>query len=234
MTRLVVLQPSFLPWLGYLDQYDWADVFVLYDDTQFDKNGWRNRNRILTPNGINWVTVPVKTKGLNKPLNLEIPINNQGKWQKKMLASIRQSYSKTDYFDQHFPGLEEALSPTYERLLDLNIATLKWLTEALGMPWKVVRSSEIDVPGRKTERLVAICEKFAATDYLTGDAAKDYLEEALFQDADVNVHWHSYQHPVYDQGKDEFVPYLSVVDLLFREGPKSREILSLSKMRRIG
>ena len=233
MTRLVVLQPSFLPWLGYLDQYDWADVFVLYDDTQFDKNGWRNRNRILTPNGVTWVTVPVKTKGLNKPLNLEVPINNQTNWQKKMLASIRQSYSKAPHFDAFFPGLEEAMSPTYERLLDLNLATLKWITDSLGMPWKVVRSSEIDVPGRKTERLVAICEKFEATDYLTGDAARDYLEEQQFEDAGVNVHWHSYEHPVYDQGKEEFVPYLSVVDLLFREGPKSREILSLSKSRRI-
>ena len=234
MTRLVVLQPSFLPWLGHLDQYDWADVFVLYDDTQFDKNGWRNRNRILTPNGESWLTVPVKTKGLNKPLNLEVPINNQGKWQKKMLASVKQSYSKTPYFNDYFPGLEEALSTPYELLIDLNLSTFRWITESLGMPWKVVRSSELGIPGRKTERLVAICENFEATDYLTGDAARDYLEERQFADAGVRVHWHNYQHPEYDQGNDEFIPYLSVVDLLFREGPKSREILSLSKLRSIG
>lgn len=231
MTRLVVLQPSFLPWLGHLDQYDWADVFVLYDDTQFDKNGWRNRNRILTPNGVTWLTVPVKTKGLNKPLNTEVPINNQGKWQKKMLASIRQSYSKKAYFKDYFHGLETALSQPYELLVDLNLATFRWLTESLGLPWKVHRSSELNIPGRKTERLVAICEKFKATDYLTGDAAKDYLDERQFEDAKVNVHWHNYQHPVYDQGTEEFHPYLSVVDLLFREGPRTLEILSRSKLR---
>ena len=234
VTRLVVLQPSFLPWLGHLDQYDWADVFVLYDDTQYDKNGWRNRNRIMTPNGVNWVTVPVKTKGLNKPLNTEVPINNQSNWQKKMIASLRQSYSKTPHFGDYFPGLEEILSRPYELLVDLNIDTLRWLTESLGLPWKVVRSSELDIPGRKTERLVAICEKFKATDYLTGDAARDYLDEQQFENIGVKVHWHGYEHPVYDQGNEEFVPYLSVVDLLFREGPRSLEILSRSKMRSIG
>ena len=92
-----------------------------------------------------------------------------------------------------------------------------------------MRSSQLDVPGRKTERLVALCEKFNATDYLTGDAARDYLDERQFEDAGVRVHWHNYEHPVYDQGTEEFVPYLSVVDLLFREGPRSVDILSLSR-----
>lgn len=229
VTRLVVLQPSFLPWLGHLDQYAWADVFVMYDDTQFDKNGWRNRNRILTSNGVAWITVPVKTKGLNKPLNTEVPINNQTRWQKKLLSTIRQSYSKTPYFDQYFPGLEEALNTEHELLIDLNLATFRWLTHSLDLPWKVVRSSQLDVPGRKTERLVALCEKFKATDYLTGDAARDYLDERRFEGAGVKVHWHNYQHPVYDQGTEEFVPYLSVVDLLFREGPRTAEILSQTR-----
>ena len=234
MTRLVVLQPSFLPWLGHLDQYDWSDIFVLYDDTQFDKNGWRNRNRILTPNGVSWLTVPVKTKGLNKPLNTDVPINNQNKWKKKILSSIQQSYSKKPYFKNYFPSLEQVFSRDYELLLDLNIATFRWLTECLELPWKVIRSSELDIPGRKTERLVAICDKFKATDYLTGDAARDYLDEGLFTASGVKVHWHNYTHPVYEQGTAEFTPYLSVVDLLFREGKKSLEILSQSKHRSIG
>jgi len=234
VTRLVVLQPSFLPWLGHLDQYDWSDIFVLYDDTQFDKHGWRNRNRILTPNGISWITVPVKTKGLQQPLNCEIQINNQVNWQRKMLASIRQSYSKTPYFQTYFPALESILAQPYDYLLDLNLATLRWLTDSLGLPWKVVRSSELGIGGRKTERLVAICEKFKATDYLTGDAAKDYLEERQFQDARIQVHWHEYTHPVYDQGNADFVPSLSVVDVLFREGPRALEILSLTKLRSVG
>lgn len=228
MSRLVVLQPSFLPWLGHLDQYDWADTFILYDDTQYDKHGWRNRNRILSPNGITWLTVPVKTKGQDKPLNTEVEINNSQPWAKKMVSTIVQSYSKTPYFKEYFPGLETALLTPYDKLLELNLATFRWLTEALGMPWKIQRSSELGIDGRKTERLVAICQKFKATEYLTGDAAKDYLEEDKFQEIGVTVRWHNYDHPVYEQGRGEFVPYLSVVDLLFRHGPRSREILRKS------
>ncbi len=234
MSRLVVLQPSFLPWLGHLDQYDWDDQFILYDDTQFDKNGWRNRNRILTPNGMTWLTVPVITKGLDKPLNTEVRINNSQRWQKKMLSTVRQSYSKAPFFKDYFPGLESILSASHEMLLDLNLATFRWITECLGLPWKVQRSSELGIPGRKTERLVAICEKFKATDYLTGDAARDYLDEVQFKAAGVKVHWHNYEHPEYDQGGQEFVPYLSVVDLLFRKGPESLGILSKSKLRSLG
>lgn len=226
--RLVVLQPSFLPWLGHLDQYDWADVYVLYDDTQFDKHGWRNRNRILSANGATWLTVPVLTKGQDKPLNSEVEIDNRTPWAKKMLSTIRQSYSKAPYFKEYFPGLEAVLSQPYAKLLDLNVDTFRWLTESLGMPWKLVRSSELGIPGRKTERLVALCQKFKATEYLTGDAARDYLEEERFQEIGVTVKWHNYPHPVYEQGRGEFVPYLSVADLLFRHGPRSREILRKS------
>lgn len=229
MSRLVVLQPSFLPWLGHLDQYDWADVFVLYDDTQFDKHGWRNRNRILSANGPTWLTVPVKTKGQDKPLNCEVEINNSQPWAKKMVSTIAQSYSKAPYFKQYFPGLEAALLEPHEKLLDLNLSTFRWLTESMSMPWKIHRSSELGIAGRKTERLVAICQKFKATEYLTGDAAREYLEEDLFEEIGVSVRWHNYTHPVYEQSRGEFVPYLSVVDLLFRHGPLSREILRKSQ-----
>lgn len=228
VSRLVVLQPSFLPWLGHLDQYDWADTYVLYDDTQYDKHGWRNRNRILAPQGVTWLTVPVRTKGLEKPLNTEVEIDNRGPWRKKMVSTLRQSYGKTAYFGTLFPPLEAILMGQQERLIDLNLETFAWLVQALGMPWKLVRSSELGVEGRKTERLVALCQKFQATEYLTGDAARDYLEEEKFSAIGVAVRWHNYQHPVYEQGGGEFVPYLSVVDLLFRHGPRSREILRRS------
>ncbi len=234
MSRIVVLQPSFLPWLGYLDQYDWADVFVLYDDTQFDKHGWRNRNKILCANGPTWLTVPVKTKGLDKPFNNEVPINHATPWAKKMLATLTQTYSKTPFFAEYFPGLAAEITAGHERLLDLNLGTFAWLVKCLGLPWKVVLSSQLDIPGRKTDRLVAICQKFKATEYLTGDAAKDYLEEEKFREIGVDVRWHSYEHPIYDQGSEEFVPYLSVVDLLFRQGPQALAVLSRSKSRSVG
>ena len=227
-SRLVVLQPSYLPWLGYLDQYHWADHFVLYDDVQYDKHGWRNRNRIKTVNGLQWLTVPVLTKNLDKPSINEVQINNQQKWTKKHLQSIKQAYSKCEHFDWLYPSLEEVLSRPFSHLCPLNVELLRALTELLGMPWKVRLSSELGVPGRRTERLVGICQQLGATDYLTGDAARDYLEEDRFEEIGVRVHWHSYQHPTYRQRFDGFEPYLSVIDLMFNHGPESLEMLAQS------
>lgn len=223
--KLVVLQPSYLPWLGYFDQYDWSDVFVLYDDVQYDKHGWRNRNRILTPNGLQWLTVPVLTRGKDKPLNLEVEIDNRKPWQKKHLRSLQQAYSKAPCFDEVYPALEAVLSRDWQLLVDLDLALLEALTRLLDMKWKVVRSSELGIPGRKTERLIGICERFGATDYLTGDAAREYLDESAFEAAGVRVHWHGYQHPEYRQRNDGFEPFLSVVDLLFNHGSRSKAIL---------
>ncbi|MBI3926747.1 MAG: WbqC family protein [Armatimonadetes bacterium] len=227
--KLVVLQPSYLPWLGYLDQYHWADAFVLYDDVQYDKNGWRNRNRILTAQGVQWLTVPVRLKGQDFPPIRQVPINNQDRWPKKHVETLRQAYSRSRYFEMVFPPIERVLARPWELLVDLDVAMLKALVELLGMPWKGVLASELEVPGRQTDRLVGICRQLGATEYLTGDAARDYLDEQAFSEAGVRVHWHGYEHPCYRQRNEEFVPYLSVVDLLFHHGPESLEILARSR-----
>lgn len=224
--KLVILQPSFLPWLGYLDQYAWCDNFVIYDDCQFDKNGWRNRNRILVRDKPSWLTVPVYTRGKQRPLNSEIEICQQTSWRRKLLAKIAQNYSKTPYFSRYFPSLATIVQEKHERLITLNLATFRWLTESFGLPWKVRLASSLGVSGRRNDKLVEICCKLAATDYLTGDAARSYLDEEAFQNAGLKVHWHNYRHPVYSQHLNKpFVPYLSAIDLLFREGPKSSSFL---------
>lgn len=236
--KLVVLQPGYLPWLGFFDQYDWADRFVIYDDVQFDKHGWRNRNRILTANGVQWLTVPVRTRGQGKPTNREVRIDNQEKWRRKHRMSLQQAYARAPFFDEVYPALDRVLSRSWEWLLDLNMEMLRVLTELLGMEWKVQLSSELGTtppgdalvggksPGRKTARLLAICRLLGATDYLTGDAARGYLEEEAFREIGVRVHWHGYRHPVYRQCFEGFTPNLSVVDLLFNHGPQSRSILT--------
>lgn len=226
--KIVVLQPSYLPWLGHIDQYCWADRFVLYDDVQYDKHGWRNRNRILTANGIQWITVPVKVKGQDLPLIKDVEIDEVTGWRKKQLESIRQAYSKAPYFDFLFPELEKTLETPHKFLIDLDIDGLQRLTGLLGQPWKGVLSSELGIPGRKTERLVGICRALNATDYLTGDAAREYLDESQFESVAVRVHWHGYAHPEYRHRGKEFVPYLSVIDLMFWHGPESASILRRS------
>ncbi len=227
----MVLQPSYLPWLGYFDQYQWADVFVLYDDVQYDRNGWRNRNRILAPYGVQWLTVPVCLKGMGFPLIREVKINGQVKWGQKHLRSLKQAYAKCPFFDEIYPPLEAVIQRRWDSLLELNVEVFRVLVELLGMRWKVVFSSELGVEGRKTKRLVEICRLLGATDYLTGDAARNYLNEEEFEKEGIKVHWHSYEHPVYPQyqckkKEMEFVPFMSVVDLLFNCGDKSLSVLA--------
>lgn len=225
MRRVVILQPSFLPWLGYLDQYAWADVFVFYDNAQFDKHGWRNRNRILTKNGTQWLTIPVLTKGQGLQRNSEVRIDPKRPWARKIIACLQQNYGHTPYFSTYFPKLQAILTSPPPKLIDLNTELLYWLTQALNLPWKVQLASPLCTGEGKTEKLVAICRRLQATDYLSGHAAKNYLDERSFENNSIKLHWHDYPHPKYPQEGSGFEPYLSTVDLLFRHGPASLNIL---------
>ena len=228
--RLVILQPSYLPWLGYFDQMFKSDVFVLYDDVQFDKNGWRNRNRIKTPQGPQWLTVPVLTKGRNFPLNREIEINNSVSWQTRHLKSIIQNYSRAPFFDKYISQFESILTQTWRFLIDLNMALIHKLVGQLGMEANLHLSSDLGIGKMgKTERLVEICRYFGADTFLEGDAGKEYIDEALFQGAGIQLEFHRYQHPVYGQLYGDFLPYLSVIDLIFNHGEDSLAVLTHQK-----
>jgi hypothetical protein len=224
-TTLAVLQPGYLPWLGFFDQVVRSDVFVYYDDVQFDKHGWRNRNRIKTPSGPAWVTVPVRHKGLGKPRIIDVRIDNQTPWAKKHLGSITQFYRKAPYFDQYFLQLSDLLSRPWEFLLDLDLELTATIFRWLGLKPVVHRASELSVDGERSERLLMLCHRFNAKRYLTGDAASSYLDTALFEQAGVSVVWQQYRHPVYPQLHGNFVPYLSILDLILNVGPGSTAVI---------
>jgi len=212
--------------LGFFDQMYKSDVFVIYDDVQFDKHGWRNRNRIKTAQGIQWLTIPVLTKGREKPLINEVLINNHSDWRKAHFGSIKQNYSRAPFFSTYINVFEEIYAKEWEYLIDVNMAFVHALMDKLQLDREILFSSKLDVPETKTHRLVNICVKFGATDYLTGDAAEDYIDESLFIEKNIRLHYHYYNHPNYSQMYGEFVPFLSVIDLLFNEGPRSLEILT--------
>jgi hypothetical protein len=222
---VVILQPGYLPWLGFFDQMYQSDIFVIYDDVQFDKDGWRNRNRIKTAQGEQWLTVPVLTKGLDKPLINEILVNNAAKWQKKHLTSIRQSYSKAPFFAQYIDGFEEILTKEWKYLVDLDMAFIYRLAGWLGLERDIRFSSDMGIPGQSSERLVAMCAQLGAERFFEGAAGQDYLDVSLFKAQGIQVEYQDYQHPVYAQLHGEFIPYLSVIDLLFNHGPDSLNIL---------
>jgi hypothetical protein len=217
-TTVVILQPGYLPWLGFFDQLQRCDVFVYYDDVQYDKHGWRNRNRIKTQHGPQWLTVPVRHSGLNKPLIVDIEIDNRTPWAKKHVASIRQAYAKAPFLGRYMPALEELLQRRWERLVDLDLAAADLLAGWLGLRRQIERSSHLGISGERSDRLVSICQRFGASTYLSGDVAKDYLDTALFERHGIRVEWQQFVHPVYPQLHGEFLPYMSALDMLLNTG----------------
>src|SRR5512138_3765411 len=222
---LVILQPGYLPWLGFFDQMRRADVFVYYDDVQYDTHGWRNRNRIKTQRGPLWLTVPVRHSGLSKPRILDVAIDARTNWAKKHVASLRQAYAAAPFVKQYVTALEEVLMTPWERLVDLDLTVAGLLAEWLGARPRIECASTLGIGGDQTERLVNICRHFGATSYLTGSAARGYLNVTLFENNGIAVDWQDFTHPVYPQLHGEFVPYLSAIDLILNCGPQSARVL---------
>jgi hypothetical protein len=219
VTTVAVLQPGFLPWLGFFDQMSRSDWFVLYDDVQFDKHGWRNRNRIKTANGIAWLTVPVRHTGLHGQSILDAEIDNSRDWPRKLVATLRQSYARARHLSPYVDELAGALSTPAKSLFDLDLHLIRLMARWLGIDTPILRSSELGIGGGQTDRLVAICKHLGADRYLSGNAAQAYLDEELFRKAGISVVWQNYVHPIYPQLHGDFVPFLSAIDVIFNLGP---------------
>jgi hypothetical protein len=229
MKQIAILQSSYFPWLGYFDQLIKSDVFIIYDDVQFDKNGWRNRNKIRTSNGEMWLTVPIHNKLSSKIHIKDIQIDYSKNWTRKHLNSIYINYSKANYFNDYFPHLKLIFEKNYENLVDLNMEILKYINNWLGVNRLIIKSSTLGIQGSQTERLINICKYFGLYRYLTGNSAINYLELEKFKSAGIEVIWQNYEHPKYTQVYKDFIPYLSILDLIMNEGKNSLEIISGSK-----
>jgi hypothetical protein len=219
-TTVVVLQPGYLPWLGFFDQLRRADVFIYYDDVQYDKHGWRNRNRIKTQSGPLWLTVPVRHSG-GPPSILDVEIDARTPWARKHVASIQQAYARAPFLSRYLPALEEVLQRKWERLVDLDIACAALIAEWLGLTRRIERASTLSIDGDRSQRLVNLCRHFGATRYVSGDSARTYLDVGLFERQGIQVEWQHYVHPTYAQLHGAFVPYLSAIDLLLNCGDEA-------------
>ena len=224
---LVVLQPGYLPWLGFFDQLQRSDCFIFYDDVQYDKNGWRNRNRIKSTTGEpHWLTVPVRVHSLTQRL-IETEIDNRAPWPRKHVGTLRQFYAKAPHLNRYLPELENLLlGRNWELLCDLDLAVIKLMCQWLGLERETMRSSELLITGDGSERLVNFCLQVGANHYLSGNAAQEYLDVELFARHGIEVEWQNYKHPTYPQQHGAFVPFLSALDLLFNCGDESAKIIS--------
>jgi hypothetical protein len=218
--RSVILQPSYIPWRGYFDLIRRADVFVFYDDVQYDDGGWRNRNRIKTEQGSKWLSIPVRKHGASSqgiPI-LEIETADDD-WPRKHLDALTRSYAKAPHFARYRDWLERTYASPPRLLADFTIATSIELAAFLGITsTRFLRSSELEVAGRRTDRLLAILRQLGATHYLSGPSAKDYIEEEKFADAGIALEWMVYDYPEYPQLHPPFDPNVSALDLLFMAG----------------
>lgn len=224
MAIVGILQPGYLPWLGFFEQMLRSDIFVIYDDVQYDKHGWRNRNRIKGPQGPIWLTVPVRTKGLGKPKINEVIINPaQPRWAHKHCLTLQQLYGKAPHFSEYYPPLEQTLLTSWEKLLDLDLALIRLIADWLGLTTDLVLASSLGCQAEDpTLRLVEICQAVGADIFYEGSSGKNYLDLPQFAVADIRVIFQEYQCQPYPQLFGEFMSHLSVVDLLFNCGPDSQ------------
>jgi hypothetical protein len=228
----VILQPSYIPWRGYFHQIQKADVFVFYDCVQYDDHGWRNRNRIKTANGLQWLTIPVATKGVhtNKIQIKDVRLVPNNPWNTKHWRTLQQNYGKAPYFKRYAPLLETFYARHDALLADFTCDLTIALARELGIEHtKFVRSSTLPAQGSKTDRLLEILTQLGAKHYISGPSAKDYMELDKFAAAGISVEYMVYDYPQYPQIHGAFQPAVTILDVLFNVGPDAAKYIWMIK-----
>jgi len=213
--KCAIMQPTYLPWLGYFDLIRSVDVFVILDHVQFEKRSWQQRNRILTKNGVLYLTVPVITKSkFFQPIST-VEIDQTQKFQSKHMGSILNAYSKKS--NTHLlADIEKIFDKKQTLLADLNMDFIRWGMELMGLNARIARSSELAVEGNKVEALIDICKKVGCDQYLSPLGSAGYIEENnLFGQMGIELTYQNYDHPTYDQGHEPFESHLSFIDYIF-------------------
>ncbi len=225
--RIAISQPTYLPWIGYLDQIDSVDTFVLLDNVQFEKQSWQQRNRIKTPTGLQWLSVPVIFKGRFGQYINEVEIRED--FAAKHLRAIELNYRRAVYFEQYFPALSALLQGFGQgmRLAELNSEVIDWFLEVFGIHFSMISASALPCEGKRSSLLVNICKLLNATEYLAAAGSVEYLlsDLDLFSQQRISLSFHNYRFPHYTQCFPPFIPYACALDLLFNEGPRAVEIL---------
>jgi hypothetical protein len=214
-------QPNYLPWLGFFDKMRRSDVFIIEDNLQFERQGFTNRNRVLTADGVRWLSVPIEHA--NKPLLInEVKIANKGEpsWGRKHWLTIKHGYCKAPYWNDYAPFFEETYQREWDKLIDLNMHLIRGIMGFLKIDRPLIMSSTLGVEGKKSELIVAQCKKVGADTQLAGEGCLNYIEPSLFEKEDVKLVFQDFRQPVYAQCNGGFISNLSVVDYLFCMGGK--------------
>ncbi len=225
---VVIHQPDFVPYIGFFQRFLNADLYIVLDHAQFvngSSRAWTHRDKIKTAAGEKWLSISTKKVPRNTAIN-QVELSTEINWKEKNLQLLDINYKNAPFYREIIPIVEKLYSESCERLAEFNLKSIEMLMELLDIkiPWML--SSNMDPQGSKNELLVDLLQKAEATSYLSGVGAKAYLEEKPFLDANIKVVWQEFEHPVYPQQFNEFIPYLSSLDMLFNCGIiQSRKIL---------
>lgn len=221
--NIVITQSNYIPWKGYFDAIALSDEFVFYDDMQYTKRDWRNRNLIKTENGLKWLTIPVEVKGKFFQKIKDTKISDK-KWGIQHWAIIQQSYQKAPFFKEYKDILEPLYrNMEYDFLVDVNYKFIFTICELLEIKTNFHFSSSFVLQEERTERLLQICKDLEGSAYYSGPAAKAYMNESIFEKAGINLHYLEYtKYPVYPQLYEPFTHGVSILDLLFNTGKDAK------------
>ncbi len=222
MKKVAIVQSNYIPWKGYFDMIAAVDEFILYDDMQYTRRDWRNRNQIKTPQGVQWLTVPVLVKGkyFQKIRDTEL---DGTEWQDIHWKALTTNYKRAPYYAEVAKLLEPLYcEQTYTHLSTLNRTFLQSICRYIGINTTISVSSDYTLIEGKTERLADLCAKAGGTEYISGPAARDYVDEQVFVEYNLKLTWFDYAgYAEYPQLWGEFVHGVSIVDLLFNCGSKA-------------
>jgi hypothetical protein len=227
MKRVAILQSCYIPWKGYFDLINSVDEFVLYDEVQYTRQDWRNRNRIKTPNGTRWLTVPVTIDGLYNQ-RIDETLVADSRWATRHWDTIRQAYRRGPYFATYGTEIEAAYASCSDepRLSAINRTLLEAVCRILGIETKLTWSTEYAAEGSRTERVISLCAQTGAGLYLSGPSARNYIDESLFERAGIELRYFDYQgYPEYPQLHPPFEHNVTVLDLLFNTGPDAPTLM---------
>ncbi|MDQ6955491.1 MAG: WbqC family protein [Mariprofundaceae bacterium] len=223
MKLITIHQPNYLPWPGFFHNWMIADAFIILDTVQYHKNEWQNRNRIKSPQGAQWLTVPVTYRF---PQSIEQVGVAATPWARKQLAAIEQNYAKAPYMGEYLPALKAVLQQPWHSLSALNVAMIRVLGDILGCDAPLLLASDLGVVSNDpTGRLIELCQALDGSAYLSGSEGRNYLQQTIFQDAGLKLYFQHVQAPSYPQLHGDFISHLSLLDLLFNCGDASRGII---------
>jgi hypothetical protein len=217
--EIAIMQPTYLPWIGYLAMIDRVDAFVYLDSVQFAKRSWQQRNRIKTARGELMLTIPVLSKGKREQTIVEAQIDWDSGFAEKHARSIETAYRTAPYFARYFEPMRLRIMSNAPSLADYTIGLIEFLCDSFGIRTPRERSSSMKARGQKAELLASICVELGSSRYLSAPGSREYIEQSdAFSTAGVSVVYHEYAHPVYPQGPGDFLPYMAAIDLLFQCG----------------